>query len=52
MSAHVPKGVVHATYNTSSQPLMFLAVLSPATGQGPASIDVFDEEPWRSLRDG
>lgn len=48
--AHIPKGVVHATYNRSERPLAFLAILSPATGQGPESIDVYSEEPWSSLR--
>jgi quercetin dioxygenase-like cupin family protein len=50
--AHIPKGAVHATYNNSDQPLTFLAILGPATDQAPASIDVYDEEPWCSLRQG
>jgi quercetin dioxygenase-like cupin family protein len=50
--AHIPKGVVHATYNRSEEPLVFLAMLSPATRQGPECIDVYEEEPWRSLRGG
>jgi len=48
--AHIPKNVVHATYNPSNRPLVFLAMLSPATDQGPESVDVSGDEPWRSLR--
>ena len=48
--AHIPKGVVHATYNRTHEPLVFLAILSPATGSGPECVDVFEEEPWSSLR--
>lgn len=48
--AHIPKDVVHGTYNAGSGILRFLAILSPAKTQGPALIDVSQEEPWRSLR--
>lgn len=48
--AHIPKDEVHGTYNVFDVPLVFLAVLSPALIDGPALIDVSDEEPWRSLR--
>jgi hypothetical protein len=43
---------VHATHNLSDRPLVFLAVLSPATQRGPECVDVYDQEPWRSLRRG
>jgi len=49
-SAHIPRGVVHGTYNAGRDTLVFLAVLSPATSTGPALVDVHTEEPWRSLR--
>jgi quercetin dioxygenase-like cupin family protein len=49
-TAHIPTGVVHATYNTSDTGLVFLAILSPARFEGPALIDVSQEEPWASLR--
>ncbi|MEX1184395.1 MAG: cupin domain-containing protein [Gemmatimonadota bacterium] len=49
-TAHVPAGVVHATYNTGGEPLIFLAMLSPATSTGPGTIDVSAAEPWLSLR--
>ena len=48
--AFIPQGVVHAIHNTSSQPMTFLAILSPAEAEGPFLIDCYDQEPWRSLR--
>jgi quercetin dioxygenase-like cupin family protein len=48
--AHIPKDVVHGTYNAGRSTLEFLAILSPAKIAGPALIDVSAEEPWRSLR--
>ncbi len=48
--AHIPRDVVHGTYNAGTETLVFLAILSPATADGPALIDVSDQEPWRSLR--
>ena len=49
-SAHIPRDVVHGTYNAGDDTLIFLAILSPAVFEGPALIDVHTEEPWRSLR--
>lgn len=48
--AHVPRDEVHGTYNVFDEPLTFLAILSPAKFEGPALIDVSEDEPWRSLR--
>jgi quercetin dioxygenase-like cupin family protein len=48
--AHVPLDEVHGTYNAFGEPLVFLAILSPAVFEGPALIDVSGDEPWRSLR--
>jgi len=48
--AYIPKGVVHATHNRTKRPLTFLAILSPAASVGPAVVDHFTEEPWRSLK--
>ena len=48
--AHIPKDVVHGTYNPFDEPLVFLAILGPASFEGPALIDVFREEPWCSLK--
>ena len=48
--AHIPKNVVHGTYNAGSGTLVFLAILSPAKFEGPALVDVHTETPWRSLK--
>lgn len=49
-TAHIPRNVVHGTYNAGDETLVFLAVLSPARFSGPALVEVHTEEPWRSLR--
>ncbi|MEP6998996.1 MAG: cupin domain-containing protein [bacterium] len=49
-SAHIPRDMVHGTYNAGDDTLIFLAILSPAQFDGPALIDVHMEEPWRSLK--
>ena len=49
--AHVPRDEVHGTYNVFGEPVVFLAVLSPAVFEGPALIDVSREEPWAALKD-
>jgi quercetin dioxygenase-like cupin family protein len=48
--AHIPRDVVHGTYNAGSEELVFLAILSPAKFDGPALVDVHTDEPWASLR--
>jgi quercetin dioxygenase-like cupin family protein len=48
--AHIPRDVVHGTYNAGDDTLVFLAMLSPASAEGPALVDVHTEEPWRSLK--
>ena len=50
-AAHIPMDVVHGTYNAGAEDLIFLAILSPAVFEGPALVDVSDEDPWRDLRD-
>ena len=49
-SLYLPAGIVHGTYNTGIDPLDFLAVLSPAKSEGPVTVEVSDQEPWKSLR--
>jgi quercetin dioxygenase-like cupin family protein len=49
-SAHIPRDVVHGTYNAGDETLVFLAILSPAIVEGPAVVDASREEPWASLR--
>ncbi len=48
--AHIPRDMVHGTYNAGDDTLIFLAILSPAEFEGPALVDVHTEEPWRSLK--
>ena len=55
--AHIPAGTIHATYNPHAEPLVFLAMLSPA--KLPDSLastadpqDVSAQEPWASIRKG
>lgn len=55
--AHIPPGTVHATYNPHHEPLVFLAILSPAKlpdefAGAPDPADVSAQEPWASLRRG
>lgn len=47
---YVPAGVVHATFNAGKEPLHFLAILSPAKSEGPVTVEVGDQEPWKKLR--
>jgi quercetin dioxygenase-like cupin family protein len=49
-SLYLPAGIVHATYNVGQETLDFLAVLSPAKSEGPVTVELADQEPWRSLR--
>ncbi len=48
--AHVPTNEVHGTYNVFRETVVFLAILSPAVFDGPALIDVSQEDPWRTIR--
>ena len=49
-TAHIPRGIVHATFNPTSQDAVILAILSPAAAKGPFLVDVSAEEPWCRLR--
>jgi quercetin dioxygenase-like cupin family protein len=55
--AHIPAGTVHATYNPHMEPLVFLAMLSPANlpddlAKVPDPFDVSSEQPWADIRKG
>lgn len=55
--AHIPVGTVHGTFNPHAEPLVFLAILSPAKlppefADAPDPVDVGNEEPWAGLRAG
>lgn len=46
----IPQGEIHGTYNPFPEPLVFLAILSPADAAEPAVVDVSREPPWSELR--
>ena len=48
--AHIPKDIIHGTYNPFEEPLVFLAILAPAIFEGPALIDEFENKPWSDLK--
>ena len=55
--AHIPPGTIHATYNPHREPLVFLAILSPAKLAADLAVvpdpqDVSTQEPWASIRQG
>lgn len=50
--AFIPMGEVHGTYNPFDEPLVFLAILSPANAPEPGIVDVSHEAPWNTLRQG
>ena len=55
--AHLPAGVIHATFNPFKETLVFHAILSPALLPSPQDRDedpkdVSAEEPWASIREG
>ena len=49
-SAHIPADVVHGTWNSGAETLVFLAILAPANCEGPMLVDMSHEEPWVSIR--
>lgn len=49
-SVYLPAGLVHGTYNAGKEILDFLAILSPAKSEGPMTVEVCNQEPWKSLR--
>lgn len=49
-AAHIPAGIVHATFNSSKADATILAILSPGASQGPFLVDVSGEAPWKDLR--
>ena len=49
-TAHIPPGVVHATFNASAADAVILAILSPGQSTGPFMVDVSGSAPWNTLR--
>jgi quercetin dioxygenase-like cupin family protein len=55
--AHIPPGTIHASFNPHPEPLVFLAILSPAVlardqAGDPDPVDVSAGPPWCELRQG
>ncbi len=49
-SFYIPAGIIHGTYNVGDDTLNFLAILSPAKSEAPVTVEVGEQEPWKSLR--
>ncbi len=50
-AVYIPKGVVHASYTLGDTAAKVSVILSPTAGEGGYEVvDVFEEEPWASLR--
>jgi quercetin dioxygenase-like cupin family protein len=50
-AVYIPKDVVHASFTTGDGPAKLSVFLTPTAGEdGYSVIDVFEEEPWSSLR--
>ena len=50
-SVYIDADVVHASFTVGGEPAQLQVVLAPSKGEiGYEVVDVFDEEPWRSLR--
>src|SRR5262245_4720864 len=50
-SIFIDKDVVHASFNTGSQPAKLMVVLGPCVGEvGYVAVEVADQAPWNSLR--
>ena len=49
-AAHIPAGIVHATFNSSKADATILAILSPGASQGPFMVDVSGVSPWDKIR--
>jgi len=50
-AVHIPRDVVHASFNVGETEAKISVILSPTAGEdGYSVIDVFEDEPWKSLR--
>ena len=49
-SVFVPRDEVHGTYNDFDEPCVFVVACAPARFDGPATLDMSQQEPWKSLR--
>ncbi len=52
-SAFIPGDMGHASFNTSSKTVKLMAILGPCKGEeGYQLVEVHEEAPWNSLRNG
>jgi quercetin dioxygenase-like cupin family protein len=50
-AVYIPRDMVHASFTVGDTPAKLSVILSPTAGDdGYSVIDVFEEEPWSSLR--
>jgi quercetin dioxygenase-like cupin family protein len=50
-AVYIEKDVVHGSYTAGDEPAKLTVILTPTAGEGGYEvIDVFEEEPWASLR--
>ena len=50
-AVYIQKDVVHGSYTVGDEPAKLTVILTPTAGEGGYEvIDVFEEEPWASLR--
>ena len=50
-AVYIDKDVVHGSYTLGDEPAKLTVILTPTAGEGGYEvIDVFEEEPWASLR--
>ena len=50
-AVYIEKDIVHASYTLGDEPAKISVILSPTAGEGGYEVvDVFEEEPWASLR--
>ena len=50
-AVYIPKDIVHASFTVGDEPAKLSVILTPTAGDdGYSVIDVFEEEPWASLR--
>jgi quercetin dioxygenase-like cupin family protein len=50
-AVYIDKDVVHGSFTLGDEPAKLTVILSPTAGEGGYEvIDVFEEEPWASLR--
>jgi quercetin dioxygenase-like cupin family protein len=50
-AVYIEKDIVHGSYTLGDEPAKLTVILTPTAGEGGYEvIDVFEEEPWASLR--